>query len=240
MKTKFVVLGIILQIFGTTHSLIIPDELPSLLSVIYSNIPTIKKGTDSRIGWGFRFGDRADFQVLVELGPQTNTQPLGNQDTSSSNKRNVLNNLSNTLYAQQKQIKKEHAREPVTRTSNTDGGKWLNQWSENIKSTQQARQPSVLPQLPTGAKPGLGVGEIDAKSVIPDDSTLALRELYKKEEKDKQENVTSNKKEADRMSFAEKLFGTKVEEIKSTTLKPKTTTSAKDALDNVDMEEDAK
>lgn len=95
-------------------------------------------------------------------------------------------------------------------------------------------------ELLSGAKPGLGIGEIDAKSVIPDDSSLVLRELYRKKEKDGQENVTTNKEENINMSFAEKLFGKKVEEIISTTLKPKTTTSAKDALDNVDMEEHTK
>ncbi|KAI8433223.1 hypothetical protein MSG28_015301 [Choristoneura fumiferana] len=95
-------------------SVIIPEELPSLLSVAYSNIPPIKKarasrqewtysrlphllrtiilgfdhscwlvlrnrlqtGTDSRVGFGFAFGNHADFQVMFELGPQTNTAPL--------------------------------------------------------------------------------------------------------------------------------------------------------------------
>lgn len=51
----------------------------------------IISGTDSRIGFGFRLGEHADFQVLVELGPQTNTKPLGNENPS---KRHVqrLNN----------------------------------------------------------------------------------------------------------------------------------------------------
>lgn len=33
-------------------------------------------GTDSRIGFGFKFGPLADAQVLVELGPQKATQEL--------------------------------------------------------------------------------------------------------------------------------------------------------------------
>lgn len=55
-----------------------PQELPSVLSLVYSNIPPIKKGTDSRFGFGFRLGEHADYQVLVELGPQKYTRPLGN------------------------------------------------------------------------------------------------------------------------------------------------------------------
>lgn len=34
-------------------------------------------GRDSRFGAGFRVGQNADFQVLVELGPQSETEPLG-------------------------------------------------------------------------------------------------------------------------------------------------------------------
>lgn len=34
-------------------------------------------GTDSRIGFGYRLGEHADFQVMFELGPQTNTRPIG-------------------------------------------------------------------------------------------------------------------------------------------------------------------
>lgn len=40
-------------------------------------------------------------------------------------------------------------------------------------------QPTEQP-LPAGAKPGLGVGEIDAKSVIPDDAVIQLLKLYRK------------------------------------------------------------
>lgn len=34
-------------------------------------------GTDSRFGFGYRLGEHADFQVQVELGPQTHTKPIG-------------------------------------------------------------------------------------------------------------------------------------------------------------------
>lgn len=42
------------------------------------------KGTDSRLGVGFRLGEHADFQILFELGPQTDTDPIG---TNESKKR---------------------------------------------------------------------------------------------------------------------------------------------------------
>lgn len=38
-------------------------------------------GTDSRIGLGFRLGEHADFQTIVELGPQKETQPIGNSES---------------------------------------------------------------------------------------------------------------------------------------------------------------
>lgn len=69
-------------------------------------IPNIT-GTDSRLGWGFRLGDRADFQVMLELGPQKNTQRLANQqDDNNNSKRNTLDSLTETLYAQRQLEKK--------------------------------------------------------------------------------------------------------------------------------------
>ncbi|KAK4878077.1 hypothetical protein RN001_010583 [Aquatica leii] len=163
MKILLVV-GAFLQIWGA-YALIIPDELPSLLSVIYSNIPTIKKGTDSRVGWGFRLGNRADFQVLVEIGPQLNTQPIRRVPASGSSKRNIVNNLSNTLYAQQQYNKKV--------TKQGEGTKWIDQWRNTMQTVTEQKQ-----EIPVGAKPGLALGEVDAKSVIPDDTTLMLQKLY--------------------------------------------------------------
>lgn len=78
---------------------------------VYYILPTEFKfefpGTDSRLGWGFRLGNRAEIQVLVELGPQTNTQPLGVQPDSAANsrKRNTADTVANTLYAQRQRYK---------------------------------------------------------------------------------------------------------------------------------------
>ncbi|KAJ8956106.1 hypothetical protein NQ318_016560 [Aromia moschata] len=186
-----------------SRSFIIPDELPSILSVIYSNIPTVKKGTDSRFGWGFRLGDRADFQVITELGPQIYTQPLGNQgDGSGNNKRNALNNLANTLYAQRQQDKKIKQEQSNDAKPDTDAAKWLKTWS---KSMNKNKENEALPMEP---KPGLGIGEIDAKSVIPEDSVLL--ELEQKKKKSQKIKVASS------------------------TEQPKTTTFKEDALTNVD------
>ncbi|XP_073982841.1 snustorr snarlik isoform X2 [Rhodnius prolixus] len=75
---------------GVCHGLFVPEQLPTLLSFIYTNIPPVRKGTDSRIGLGFRLGPNADFQVLFELGPQQNTLPIGpnsSNTNANTNKR---------------------------------------------------------------------------------------------------------------------------------------------------------
>ncbi|XP_056636648.1 uncharacterized protein LOC130445144 [Diorhabda sublineata] len=164
-------------------TLIVPDEIPSLLSVVYSNIPTVKKGTDSRIGWGFKLGNRADFQVLVELGPQTYTQPIQNQNPKeNTNKRNTLETLADTLYAQNNELKRlkaqiqnEEASIPVKNEENksidnitgSEAADWLKRWSASAEKTSD--------YVSVGVKPGLGIGEIDAKSVIPEDEDDKLR-----------------------------------------------------------------
>ncbi|XP_050501901.1 uncharacterized protein LOC126881585 [Diabrotica virgifera virgifera] len=183
MKVTVIVSVLLCCLLGI-NSLIIPDELPSLLSVIYSSIPTLKKGTDSRLGWGFRLGNRADFQVLVELGPQKYTEPLGNQVPQEGNrKRNTLETLKDTLWAQNQELKrlkaelqkeeriaqrnkqKSQHNEVIKKSTNTvpnlDGANWLRSWSSSINKRQHP--------TPMKAKPGLGVGEIDAKSVFPED-----------------------------------------------------------------------
>lgn len=75
------------------HAFIVPQELPSILSLVYSNIPPIKKGTDSRVGFGYRLGEHADFQVLFELGPQTNTRPIGTYNLFKDNLKKTLINF---------------------------------------------------------------------------------------------------------------------------------------------------
>ncbi|KAG8225242.1 hypothetical protein J437_LFUL008779 [Ladona fulva] len=106
-----------------TEGLIIPEELPSILSLIYSNIPPIKKGIDSRVGLGFRLGDHADFQVLLEVGPQTNTQTLGPEETE----RRRHAKLEPEEY---KRLKKPIAYEAPK--LDTEGSRWLSKWRESV------------------------------------------------------------------------------------------------------------
>ncbi|XP_046679954.1 uncharacterized protein LOC124367284 [Homalodisca vitripennis] len=81
--------ALLLSSLGLAASLFVPEELPTLLSFLYTNIPPVFKGTDSRVGIGFRVGPNADFQLQLELGPQTRTQPLGPDAEGSSKKRHV-------------------------------------------------------------------------------------------------------------------------------------------------------
>ncbi|CAH0699579.1 unnamed protein product [Spodoptera exigua] len=122
-------------------SVIIPEELPSLLSVAYSNIPPIKKGTDSRVGFGFAFGNHADFQVMFELGPQTNTQALNGQgfQSTSSNAKRQANSPPPTKL--QKNKEKYHS----------DASKYLQNWAQKMKFPQKQPQniqkPGEVPNL---------------------------------------------------------------------------------------------
>ncbi|XP_049282783.1 uncharacterized protein LOC125763543 isoform X2 [Anopheles funestus] len=117
-----------------TNAFIVPEELPSILSLVYSNIPQIKKGTDSRIGFGFRLGEHADFQVQLELGPQLNTRPIG--AAASSSKRYVDND--------------EYANANPTR--NGASTSWLQAWSKQTKQRQQFNKDklrdSLMPPAP--------------------------------------------------------------------------------------------
>ncbi|XP_063392272.1 uncharacterized protein LOC134677774 [Cydia fagiglandana] len=56
--------------------LIVPEDVPMALIGIYGFSPPLRVGKDHRVGFGFKFGSHADFQVMYEFGPQMRTKPL--------------------------------------------------------------------------------------------------------------------------------------------------------------------
>ncbi|XP_073822114.1 snustorr snarlik [Musca autumnalis] len=143
------VLAILLAQCSTSSALVVPNELPSILSLVYSNIPPIKKGTDSRLGFGFRLGNHADFQVMVELGPQKETRPIGDQDSGSSfNKRQV--NRQQQRAVQRDVIKAEQQRQvaaKVTESPQTTNS-WLEKWASQINEATTAKKKPVPKSKP--------------------------------------------------------------------------------------------
>ncbi|XP_012230249.1 uncharacterized protein snsl [Linepithema humile] len=152
--------SLLLLVFYDASSLIIPEEVPTILSLLYSNIPPVKKGTDSRFGIGFRLGEHADFQMLFELGPQTETDPIG---TSSDAKRRRDTTFSaamkgelgplaqavakyqlerrlqkemDKLKAMEKNLKKVQA---MNKSENQDNiaNNWLTKWREEISQSSE-------------------------------------------------------------------------------------------------------
>ncbi|CAG9576894.1 unnamed protein product [Danaus chrysippus] len=117
-------------------SVIIPEELPSLLSVAYSNIPPIKKGTDSRIGFGFAFGNHADFQVMLELGPQTNTMPLNGQPFPKNNPNPSSNAKRQAPILPGDTKIHQNIDEPRN---------YLQNWAQKMRSPQKVKKPSQKP-----------------------------------------------------------------------------------------------
>ncbi|RVE45611.1 hypothetical protein evm_009724 [Chilo suppressalis] len=166
-----------------TCSIIIPEELPSLLSVAYSNIPPIKKGTDSRVGFGFAFGNHADFQVMLELGPQTETKNLtGTGFASTSSKRQAPSPTPPKLNKNKEKFLQSEA------------GNYLSTWAQRMKQplpqAQPSQQPGEVPNLEDSVvelvKNQRGEYEIHqpAPSNIPQKVLDDLKRLYgvKKEE----------------------------------------------------------
>ncbi|XP_061727808.1 uncharacterized protein LOC133532946 [Cydia pomonella] len=174
-------------------SVIIPEELPSLLSVAYSNIPPIKKGTDSRVGFGFAFGNHADFQVMFELGPQTNTAPLTGPAGSSNAKRQAPTPPKLTKN-----------REKLLQT---EAGSYLQNWASAMRrpgrpplqaSTELPSLEDSVVELVKNSK-----GEYEIHQPRPDHIPLEvmdeLQRLYgqKKEEAKKMTQKAKEKKRSD-------------------------------------------
>ncbi|XP_026817441.1 uncharacterized protein LOC113556595 [Rhopalosiphum maidis] len=144
-------------LYSVSHvnaTIFVPEEIPSLLSVVYSNMPPIKKGTDSKLGVGFRLGPNADVQFQLELGPQTNTLPIGGNAASAPAVAN-----------------KRHA--TVGQDSDSSGGKpkdWLNAWRLQMSPGYVADESN---NVVSGEVAGGSVG--DGSS----DAVAHLRQLYK-------------------------------------------------------------
>ncbi|XP_013143455.1 PREDICTED: uncharacterized protein LOC106107231 isoform X2 [Papilio polytes] len=60
---------------GAHLAKIAPEDVSAGLTVVYGFAPRLKLGNDHRVGFGFRFGNHADFQILYEFGPQTISTP---------------------------------------------------------------------------------------------------------------------------------------------------------------------
>ncbi|KAH8391843.1 hypothetical protein KR215_005710, partial [Drosophila sulfurigaster] len=146
---------------------IVPEQLPSVLSLVYSNIPTIKKGTDSRFGFGFRLGEHADFQVLLELGPQKETRPLGDPSKydQSFNKRQVS-----------AQEQRQHLRQQQLLATSTErnAASWLETWSNGMKPQEKVQTAKPKPRIKQTEAATLPV-----RPQMPTDALQQLQQLYK-------------------------------------------------------------
>ncbi|CAB3233692.1 unnamed protein product [Arctia plantaginis] len=108
--------------YRASSALIIPDVVQSLAHFIRSFLPTINKGIDSRVGFGFAFGNHADFQVVLELGPQKKTKALdgrGFQTTSTNAKRQA------SLKPKITKVRKKFFK--------SDGDKYLQNWAQMMR-----------------------------------------------------------------------------------------------------------
>ncbi|KAF7987922.1 hypothetical protein HCN44_003785 [Aphidius gifuensis] len=138
------------------NCLIIPEEVPTILSLIYSNIPPIKKGTDSRVGVGFRLGEHADFQVMLELGPQKETEKFGNTDTMKGELGTLAKNIAkyNIYKMKQTQVKSQDKHHQINDEKDTSNN-WLIKWSKEMssKNDDQISETPEIQKIRMASKP---------------------------------------------------------------------------------------
>ncbi|CAG9794400.1 unnamed protein product [Diatraea saccharalis] len=91
-------------------------------------------GTDSRVGFGFAFGNHADFQVMLELGPQTETKNLTGTGFESTNSKRQA-----TLPPSPKLNKNRE------KFLQTDAGKYLSNWAQKMKQPPKVVKTSPRP-----------------------------------------------------------------------------------------------
>ncbi|XP_059056705.1 uncharacterized protein LOC131850486 [Achroia grisella] len=75
-KFVFVMIFIFECLLTESIILVVPEDVPAGFATIFGFSPRLKFGNDQRAGFGFRFGNHADFQLMYEFGPQLLTKPL--------------------------------------------------------------------------------------------------------------------------------------------------------------------
>lgn len=81
------------------------------------------------MGFGFRLGEHADFQILLELGPQKETRPIGEEQNNSQNsnvfrKRHVSKQEELEFYQNEGQNKLG------------ESGNWLQKWYQQVQANK--------------------------------------------------------------------------------------------------------
>jgi len=117
------------------------------------------EGTDSRIGVGYRLGPFADFQVLLELGPQNYTQPIGVVDNSINPAKRYsppYNSNVDPLELQRLEKSRYTDRESRSRTSFQKGNSvpdpvaerskaWLSRWRSSVAANAPVAPATPMP-----------------------------------------------------------------------------------------------
>lgn len=83
------------------------------------------------MGFGFRLGEHADFQILLELGPQKETRPIGENDDSSHNENTFR---KRNVNKQELEIQKK-----LEKSSNEESKKWLEKWYLQVQGNKLFR-----------------------------------------------------------------------------------------------------
>ncbi|XP_022125953.2 uncharacterized protein LOC111000713 [Pieris rapae] len=89
-KTSFLFL---LLISCGSAFIVVPQEITTLIDFILKFLPPFRKATEqSRIGFGFAYGNHADFQTVVQFGPDKEKK-----DAFSTSKRRATEEVRKSL-----------------------------------------------------------------------------------------------------------------------------------------------
>ncbi|XP_015116243.1 uncharacterized protein LOC107040615 [Diachasma alloeum] len=156
MENNFLFFGILFLTCSGITGLIIPEELPTILSLIYSHIPPIRTGTDSKLGVGFRLGQHADFQTLVELGPQIETEKTGPSDSKQRRQamldaaiRGDMGPLTKSIaeFNIAKMKQKQEVNLKYIDGKKDDPDDWLRKWSKEIAKAYNSGIPPRISKI---------------------------------------------------------------------------------------------
>lgn len=139
------------------------------------------------MGVGFRLGPHADFQVLLELGPQNNTDPIGGMTANPAKRETLVMKNPQTLVDYFQNIKNYIPNIPILKTekvSDTLGGQWIDWWKNNILAQNQIGkiQFNKVPGIDDLSAEGTENLSFEVRDPTRDRNLMVnhLRQLYRK------------------------------------------------------------
>lgn len=122
------------------------------------------------MGFGFRLGEHADFQVILELGPQKETRPIGDDEDNAKSESNFRKR--NVAKQQELQLQRELLK------AASENGNWLEKWYRQVQANKLSFSKDYGTTGNSASSNNKSHLKVPEKPKLPKDIMKHLQKLY--------------------------------------------------------------